>query len=104
MGRATQWSFIEKHQYVVERAAMPAGEGGMGDHGSGGVGRVWVRDLSLVVGRGSEGDLDVAGGVGDGKRSREVAPLGPAGGGDVVARPAAGDACAGGGPARARAV
>ena len=38
MGRATQWSFIEKHQYVVERAAMPAGEGGMGDHGSGGGG------------------------------------------------------------------
>ena len=36
MGRATQWSFIEKHQYVVGRAAMPAGEGGMGDHGSGG--------------------------------------------------------------------
>ena len=29
-------SFIEKHQYVVGRAAMPAGEGGMGDHGSGG--------------------------------------------------------------------
>ena len=40
---------------------MPAGEGGMGGHGSGGGGRVWVRDLSLFVGRGSEGDLDVAG-------------------------------------------
>ena len=31
-------SFIEKHQYVVGRAAMPAGEGDMGGHGSGGGG------------------------------------------------------------------
>jgi hypothetical protein len=48
--------------------------------------------------------LDVACGVVDGKGGREVAPLCPAGGGDVVAHPAAGDACAGGSPAWARAV
>ena len=33
-----------------------------------------MRDLGLVVGRGSECDLDVAGRVGDGKRGREFAP------------------------------
>ena len=36
MGRETQGRLLRKHQYVVGRATVPAGEGGMGDHGSGG--------------------------------------------------------------------